>query len=329
MSGTNTSNGKSRLTSALDLYDNTNSRIKDQYDSTKKQINDSVIRQQQTSDANYQRLMKYLPTMNKVNGVTGGLSESSMLEATVAHQNKMADIAAEGEAQKLTAKKEYDQAALAAQKEYDQSVLNAYAENYAMESDTIKNWTGSSSELDAYIAGLEGSMSDVQYANLKNYANDVKATITEQEAEETEIASNLILGDETKQKWIDDRGENKFNYGANFHMKYDNEDYYLEMGKEVTDENSGPLKAVKQGKVKGDDKIFVYGDKLYYTHSGKVYEVFNNNDFSFRGKDQYENLLAAMKGKPVEKTNSVGDADGKTAVNKYGEYVGSYSFSSK
>ena len=306
MSGTNTKNGKSKLNSALDLYDSTN-----------KQINDSVVRQQQTSDANYQRLMKYLPTMNKVNGVTGGLSESSMLEATVAHQNKLADIAAEGEAQKLTAKKEYDQ-----------SVLNAYAENYAMESDTIKNWTGSSSELDEYIKGLEGTMSDVQYANLKNYAKDVKATIEEQEAEETEITNNLILGDK-KQEWIDDRGKNKLNYGADFHMKYDGEDYKLEMGNEVTNENAAPLKAVKQGKITGNDKVFVYGDKLYYTYDGRVFEVYNDNSWGLHDNEYYERLLAAMKGVPVEKTNSVGNADGQTKVNKNGEYVGSYSFSSK
>ena len=306
MSGTNTKNGKSKLNSALDLYDSTN-----------KQINDSVVRQQQTSDANYQRLMKYLPTMNKVNGVTGGLSESSMLEATVAHQNKLADIAAEGEAQKLTAKKEYDQ-----------SVLNAYAENYAMESDTIKNWTGSASELDEYIKGLEGTMSDVQYANLKNYAKDVKATIEEQEAEETEITNNLILGDK-KQEWIDDRGKNKLNYGADFHMKYDGEDYKLEMGNEVTNENAAPLKAVKQGKITGNDKVFVYGDKLYYTYDGRVFEVYNDNSWGLHDNEYYERLLAAMKGVPVEKTNSVGNADGQTKVNKNGEYVGSYSFSSK
>jgi hypothetical protein len=309
MSGTTTKNGKGRLTSALDLYDNTNTRLKEQYDGTNKQINDSVIRQQQASDANYQRLMKYLPTMNKVNGVTGGLSESSMLEATVAHQNKMADIAAEGEAQKLTAKKEYDQAALAAQKEYDQSVLNAYAENYALASDTIKNWTGSKSDLEAYINGLKESMSDVQYANLQNYAKDVSATIEEQEEEEKELTDNLILGEET-QEWIKDGGDKKYDYGSNFYIKYDGQKYGLEVGNEVKDTNAGAFKAVAQGKVTGNNQVFVYGDKLYYTNDGRVFEV-------YAGGKHYDDVLNAMKG---HQTEGVGNSNEKKLIKNVDDF---------
>ena len=164
----------------------------DQYKTdAQKQIEEKRRNSQQAADINYQKLQKYLPQQTK--GYSIGMTETAKIAANNAYQRQLAQAESDYNAD-MTELNNYvrtEQERLDDKEKAEQERLEDKAK---AEQDKLFNeakgiieggaWN-TGSELQNYISGLEGKLSDNQYGVLKQYAGSI-ANNREQKAAEIE-----------------------------------------------------------------------------------------------------------------------------------------------
>lgn len=238
------------------------------------EIDKNAQTQKNEASASYQRLLKYLPEYNASMGITGGVAESAMLRAGSDHASRVAQIESDAATQKN-----------AARRDYEQNVLNSYSENYALASDMINNWNGSSVELDDYVKGLQGNVSDEQYNSLLNmYKNSRETVVTD----ETETAKKDTLKNISADYGVVIKGLTVLNDGNNFKMKLGDDTYKVQLGALQPSDSKSEL--YDMSAKYEDGTAFVYDGQVYFKGEEGIYKV-EKRTGKQTGNNDYTRLL--------------------------------------
>lgn len=219
------------------------------------------------ANASYQRMLKYLPQLQKENGYAGlGISEAGKAEAWNDLQTRLAQIAMNYGAME-------DQKADAT----SQAAMNA-AYSELQEATTADE---ASEILNRYRKFL--SPSDAELLSAMSESNSQKA-IYQQYADQA-AGYNGSVG-----ATFDSNGQNKgLSAGDNFRIKGpDGTIYYIESGGKVNDAD-----IVNTAKRHNDGDVFKYGNNLYMVKDGGVYLVQRRKNSEAKS---YQALLSLYSG---------------------------------
>lgn len=114
------------------IYDNYNTTVqnaKNVYDKSISNAQESLYNTQQNLDILNQRLAKYIPTINKAQGINGGMAQSAMVQANANVQNTMAQANADFANTKTNLYENYMNALTNAEIDKNNSIQNANATN--------------------------------------------------------------------------------------------------------------------------------------------------------------------------------------------------------
>lgn len=265
----------------------------DSYNNNLEEINKNAQLQRNASAVSYQKLLKYLPEYNSAMGITGGASESALLQANSDHSARLATIESNTASQKNAAKSQYNQDLLDLYDQEQAEIKTEQTENYNLALDTINNWNGSSADLDAYINGLKGKVSDEQYNSLRNaYINANEVVVEDEKAEATYVGESRAVSG-----LKDDHEE-----GENFDVYLDGKIYKVESGGEYKGSDSATILRAAVDAGVGDKEVFYYGGKVYLKVGDSLYNV---RDRIFKGSENgLVGLTDYLKIDSKEKKNS-------------------------
>lgn len=226
----------------------------------------------QNADIAYQTAKKYLPIQNKQNGMNGlGVSESALID--VYNKNAQAKGAI---AQRHSA----DTADLLANYHADRKTEQdqIYQEAMTMLQSGAYN---SSDDIDRYLEGVRGRVSDTQMGQLDYMANYIKNNPDQQEVWKT--AAEQEKGAIVSSMGVKNRGKKSMENGDNFVIQTGNGELGLESRGEVTD---SAIVTVAAGIP--DQRVFGFNNQLYVKMGGKIYAVGARNGKAT--SDDYETL---------------------------------------
>ena len=251
----------------------------DAYKSNVSEIDKNAETQKRSANVELQKLLKYLPEYNAARGITGGLAESTVMEAYSKHANRVAGIEADASAQRNTALQNYNKDLQAYKKEQK----NEQLENYSLAANTISNWNGSSVGFDDYVKGLEGKVSDEQYNSLLNAYKDRAEVVAEDERNkevQKKMEKTLYIGESRKVDKLSNVYENQ-----NIKVNLNGDAYNVSVGAEYEGADAGTILQNANAADIGNGEVFYWGGKVYLKYNDKLYTVkdrASDQDFGYQ-----------------------------------------------
>lgn len=261
-----------------------NTELDESYRAQQGVLDASKRKAQQNADVSYQMLQKYLPIQNRAAGMHGlGVSEGAMIDANNRYVSRMGDIENSHAAGSAALLSNYQAEKAAAQdKKYTEAVATLGSGAYR-----------SNEDIDRYLDGVVGKMSEQQADNLRKTADALRP--------------ELAQTNHVEFKGFD--GKSNLDAGQKFYLQDNYLDVYVvESGGEVSD--AGVLESAKSV---GDGEAFLLGDKIYLKRAGKVYLVNERKDET---PDYYGVLYRQLSGEYTAEERAK-----KKAEQEYEEFV--------
>ena len=277
---TNTKSGKPTA-NVTELYADERKKALDSklkyYETEQNALDQSQKSQQQMASITLDKLQKYLPYQLKAQGLSNsGASESAMLQAHTNYMNTMSDIAANTNAEKTALERYKQQDIDAINEKYDAKEEAEYAANYEIAANNVmtklENYVQSSEdkkisqaqadEITEYINGLT-NVSDSDRARLmmlldngfevrsvdeQNKINTAKTKL-DNSADIVKLKGNVNTANEYE--------------GDNFKVIVGDEEYKVEKGLLITDEETVNNLNNAYGGTPGTGSSVVYDGKLF------------------------------------------------------------------
>lgn len=177
-------------------------------------------------------------------------------------------------------------------------LLNNYRLEKKAEQDSIYNdamttidsqtWN-TTADLENYVKGFEGKVSDAQWSELQNrlnfYKNDTDQQAADVAYEKEQVKQSLAKSGVTKVEGVrfnanpvynkdkDEDGEgDHYKKGDNFTVTDGTDEYKVQFGTYLSGDELKSIEAAV-GEHVADNEVFKYGNKLYMRRNGKYYEI--------------------------------------------------------
>ncbi|MBO7341400.1 MAG: hypothetical protein J6U87_01835, partial [Clostridia bacterium] len=219
-------------------------------------------RQQERAEINYQKLMKYLP--NQMDGASDGVLASAKISASNALANNLAAAETEytsGMNEVLNNYRIEKQAEADKQYERERAEQDSVFNN-AMTTIDSQTWN-TTDDLEKYVTGLKGKVSDAQYGELTNRLNFYRNNPEQQAADEEYYKTHNEDGARKALAKVNTRDDIEIGGvlmdmqpGNNFKIN----GYKVELGDRVATSDL-PSDVVENTK---DGQLFEYNGQLYY-----------------------------------------------------------------
>ena len=280
----------------------------EQYKTDKQlELEEKKKRKQERAQINHELLMKYLP--KQLDGASDGVLASAKISASNALANNLAAAETEytsGMNEVLNNYRIEKQAEADKQYERERAEQDSIFNN-AMTTIDSQTWN-TTADLEKYVTGLQGKVSDSQYYELENrlkkYQGDPEQQAADEEYYKTHNEDGTKKGPQVNIKSVNIGGVlQNLSEGTNFKIN----GHKVELGELVTMTGLGDDKISdilpKDILTKtSDGQVFEYDGKLYYRSSfvnvdGKVIDrVFEVRGRSGKDTEDYNNALALFTG---------------------------------
>lgn len=280
----------------------------EQYKTDKeKELTEKKNRQQQQEQVNYRKLLKYLP--NQLDGASDGVMASAKIAASNTLAKNLAAIETEYTSGMNEVLNNY-RIEKQAEEEREQERIRQEQDsvfNNAMTTIDSQTWN-TTNDLEKYVTGFKGKVSDSQYGELENRLNYYKGSTEQQAADEeyyrTHNEDGTKKGPQVNVKAVSIGGVlNNMSEGNNFKINGNK----VELGELVImtgwgDEITSSVLPSNILEQTVDGQVFEHDGKLYYRSSytnpdGKVIDrVFEVRGRGGKDTDDYNNALALFTG---------------------------------